>query len=343
MMWGFNHTSILLVAVSSCTFFCIAEARQQSATFGFMSMPETFRAVALLEFEESYGLGFVAAGGKIVTTFHVVAGESNILCHLNDGRSLPVLGVTALDQRRDVAVLDIGIGDTSLALQGSNSLVPIGEEAWVFGMSEKETKASWIEVSVASHHRLHSELTVYRLSGLVPQDVAGGALVDATGKAIGVVTLSESGEGVVPLVVPWKYIEPLLMQDTRHSLDILQGRSVAAKPKEYSLNLLTSATKSQLGTMKEALSQGIRIGAPVYNQGDAGGCYEIYLEVARQLSESEIIPSGVRDVLSEAIGRAQKHNSMETRAWILREVFDGLLRLLESTLNAPAPAKVFMN
>jgi serine protease Do len=308
-----------------------------------MAMPETFRAVALLEFEESYGLGFVARGGKIVTTFHVVAGETSITCHLNDGRTFPVLAVTAVDQRRDVAVLDIGLTDSPLAVEGLAEMAHIGEEAWVFGMSKQDSKARWIEVSVASHQRLHSELMVYRLSGEVPQDVAGGALLDREGKAIGVVTLSESGSGVVPLVVPWKYIEPLLSQKTSHSLDILMGRQAPSRAIEFPREVMAQATHAQIRIIKEALTQGIRLGAPVYNQGDAGGCYEIYLEVASQLSEAEIVPNALRKILEETIARARKHNSMETRAWILREVFDGLLNLVDQIEKRPSAAKVYLN
>ena len=64
-------------------------------------------SVVLLEFQQSYGLGFVAPNGRIITCFHVVADEKDIVAHLADGRVLPVRSVCALDTRRDLAVLDV--------------------------------------------------------------------------------------------------------------------------------------------------------------------------------------------------------------------------------------------
>ena len=39
----------------------------------------------VLELKESYGVGFVAAPGRIVTTLHVVSDETHVTGHLSTG------------------------------------------------------------------------------------------------------------------------------------------------------------------------------------------------------------------------------------------------------------------
>src|SRR5689334_17489949 len=60
----------------------------------------------VLELKESYGLGFIAAPGKIVTTLHVVNDEPLITAHLSTGSQVPLRSVAAVDYRRDLAVLN---------------------------------------------------------------------------------------------------------------------------------------------------------------------------------------------------------------------------------------------
>jgi S1-C subfamily serine protease len=43
-----------------------------------MAPLEAATCIVLLEFKKSYGLGFVAPNGRIVTSFHVVADEDEI-------------------------------------------------------------------------------------------------------------------------------------------------------------------------------------------------------------------------------------------------------------------------
>src|SRR3954470_16710854 len=59
----------------------------------------------VLELKESYGLGFVAAPGRIVSTLHVASDEQQITAHLSNGSHVPVRAVGGMDTRRDLAVL----------------------------------------------------------------------------------------------------------------------------------------------------------------------------------------------------------------------------------------------
>lgn len=41
-----------------------------------------------------------------------------------------------------------------------------------------------------------------------------------------------------------------------------------------------------MGLVAEAIVQAIRAGAPVYNQGDVGGCYRLYRDCATMLVDT---------------------------------------------------------
>ncbi len=176
-------------------------------------------AVVLLEFNSSYGLGFVA-GGRIVTCFHVVADEPRIVAHLHDGRVLPVRSVCAIDLRRDLAVLDVGLLDATPAKAGAHKLSGEGARTYTYGLVRGERRLRWAESSIDSVQVLGSALTVYGLTGDVPRDASGSPVIDEHGACVGVAaTVPHSKDAV--LVVPWRYVEPLLQQHRQLPLSVL--------------------------------------------------------------------------------------------------------------------------
>ncbi|MFT3707512.1 MAG: serine protease [Archangium sp.] len=293
-------------------------------------------SVVLLEFQQSYGLGFVAPNGRIITCFHVVADEKDIVAHLADGRVLPVRSVCALDTRRDLAVLDVGLLDAAPVKAAGTRVAEEGQAVYVFGMVSGEGRARWVEAKLGSVQVVGAALTVYTLSGEVPPDASGGPLIGSDGSALGVVTVAETDDGVATLAVPWKYVEPLLRQHQEQPLSILSSEN-RKPPKrevpEHPLSLLQGSAVAGLEATTDLIADAIRIGAPAYNEGDVARCYAVYTETAKKLIDTRDDCPGVQTALRAGLARASGMPDLDHQAWAMRDAFDGLLLVIEKYLR----------
>jgi serine protease Do len=293
--------------------------------------------VVLLEFEKSYGLGFIAPNGKVVTSFHVVSDESEILVHFSDGRSLPVKSVCALDLKRDLAVLDVGMADVVASKAGGNLLLDEGATGRVFGMVPEEGRARWVNTRIESVQALGPSLTVYRLGGKVPKDASGGPLVTPAGLVLGVVTVAESDEGIVTLVIPWKYVEPLLAVDRGLPLSALSDKRGGASKRDipaYPLSMLEGSSVTGLQMTTEAIANVIRLGAPAYNDGDVAKCFRLYSDAARQVIAARGDCPGIQTALRDGLKKADALSDVDGQAWVVRDTFDGVLAVIDRFFKA---------
>jgi hypothetical protein len=293
-------------------------------------------SLVLLEFERSYGLGFVAPNGRIVTCFHVVSDEQEITAHLADGRSLPVHSVCGVDARRDLAVLDVGLLDAPPVRRPGVRFAPDGTKVFAFGMVPDEGRARWVEAKLAELQVLESSLTVYRIEGEVPLDASGGPLVGEDGATLGVVTVAESDDGLVALGVPWKYVEPLLGRNQQLPLTVLslsERRPPRREIPDHPVSVLEGSSVAGLEASSEAIALAIREGAPAYNAGDAAYCYRVYSETARRLIDLHRDCPGVQKLLREGLARAEALTDVDAQAWAMRDAFDGLLAVIEKFMR----------
>ena len=309
-----------------------------------MTPLEAAASVVLLEFQQSYGLGFVAPNGRIVTCFHVVADEPEIIAHLADGRVLPVQSGCALDSRRDLAVLDVGLLDATPVKAAGSKLAEEGQPVYVFGMVSGEGRARWVDAHLAAVQVVGASLTVYSLTGEVPPDASGGPLVGADGTALGVVTVAETDDGVVTLGVPWKYLEPLLRQNQELPLSVLSAdnrKPPRREVPEHPLSLLEGSAAAGLEATTDTIAEAIRLGAPAYNEGDVARCYSIYAETAKKLIDTRDDCAGVQTALRAGLARAAAMTDVDHQAWAMRDAFDGLLMVIEKYLrtNLEPPPK----
>jgi serine protease Do len=294
-------------------------------------------SVVLLEFNQSYGLGFVAPNGRIVTSFHVVSEEREIVAHLADGRALPVLSVCAVDSRRDLAVLDVGLLDATPVRAGAARLVDDGHRVFAFGMVPNEGRTRWVNASIGSVQVVGSALTVYALEGDIPGDASGGPLIGEDGTALAVVTVAESDDGVITLGVPWRYVEPLLRQHQQLPLSALSSderRPPRREVPEHPVSLLEGSTPTGLEVTTDTIAEAIRQGAPAYNEGDVARCFSIYAETARRLIATRDDCAGVQTALRAGLARAATLKDIDHQAWAMRDAFDGLLLVIEKYLRA---------
>jgi S1-C subfamily serine protease len=95
------------------------------------------RATVLIQVggeHESSGSGFILTGdGIIATAAHVLAGASEATIKLASGEEYPVLGLVAVDEKRDMALLRIaGFGLPTVSLGNSDS-VEVGQRLVAIG------------------------------------------------------------------------------------------------------------------------------------------------------------------------------------------------------------------
>lgn len=87
---------------------------------------ENREAVVLVKGEQKEGSGFVlTSDGKIVTNYHVVAGEKNVTVKFSNGLELITEDVVAYDPKVDLAILQLsGRGFKVLSLDDSDRASP---------------------------------------------------------------------------------------------------------------------------------------------------------------------------------------------------------------------------
>jgi hypothetical protein len=81
-------------------------------------------------------------------------------------------------------------------------------------------------------------------------------------------------------------------------------------PKELTLTMIQTA---------------INLGAPVYNAGDARGCFEIYAATSRMLIRMAASESQDTSLLIEALKESSLESDVDEQAWIIRRAFDEIL------------------
>ena len=139
--------------------------------------------------------------GHLLTNAHLVAGAGPVLVVLQDDRELPAR-LVGVDGETDSAVLKVDGDGFPAAPFGSASALRVGDPALALGSALDAASAATVTSGVVSalHRRARSRGGSPVLTDLVQVDapaapgVAGGALVDAAGTVVGMVTAVAADE-----------------------------------------------------------------------------------------------------------------------------------------------------
>ncbi len=138
--------------------------------------------------ERSLGSGIIYdVHGHIVTNYHVIARAAQIQVQLKDGRTAPA-SLVGVDRDTDLAVLKIKLGTLPIMPLGRSDQLRVGEPVLAIGnpLGLGQTVTQGI-VSATGR----GQLGVTTFENFIQTDAAinfgnsGGALVDATGKLVG--------------------------------------------------------------------------------------------------------------------------------------------------------------
>lgn len=142
------------------------------------------------------GSGFIIeSDGRILTNAHVVKGADKITVKLADNREFPAK-VLGLDERTDVALIEIEATGLPTARLGNSDQIEVGE--WVlaigapFGMSYTATQGI---VSATQRQLSETYVPFIQTDAAVNPGNSGGPLFNARGEVIGINSQILSGSG----------------------------------------------------------------------------------------------------------------------------------------------------
>jgi serine protease Do len=313
-------------------------------------------SLVVLEVDGRTASGFVCTvEGHLVTSLHAVAGARSIGAVMSDGVRSEVVQVAGLDERRDLAVLRLPLPDMAPALALSPGPLPAeGDSVWVLravGGPAPEVRS----MEVRAVQVLGDWLTLLELTRTLPEECSGAPVLDARGMVVGVATAALANGRSLGLVIPSRYVTPMLRATGTGPLAVLAApRRRAGRVRnvpQHPLSMLEGASASAVESMASALGQAINVGAPAYNRGDVEACYRLYARTAEQLIDARGDCPGAQRALRDGLLRCVELSDADDRAWALRDTFDGLLDVIQRWLQMQpggpsgrkAPPKRFLN
>jgi len=156
------------------------------------------------------GSGFIVdPSGTIVTNAHVVDSGIQVGVRLHDGETYDVIGVRAIDWKRDIAVIQIpGFKLPTVTLGDSDSVRP-GEEIVVIGNALGILEDT-ITTGVISGVRTIHGRKLFQMDAAVSPGNSGGPVVDRRGEVIGITVLKLTKGESLNFAIPVNYARGML-------------------------------------------------------------------------------------------------------------------------------------
>ncbi len=310
---------------------CLAAPAQAQAPAAGLTPAQIARtaipSVVLIRTPTGLGSGFVAAaGGKIVTNFHVVRGATQASVVTSDGKEYKDIEVLSVDEPRDLVVLrtaargltPLTLGDSSQAKPGDH-VVAIGNP---LGLGDT------VSDGLLSGLRELANLSLLEISAPISPGSSGGPVFNDHGEVIGVSALVIAGGQNLNFAVPINAVKAMLTAESGKPLAAYADAGLHRDIPHHPRSLLNQCPAPQQRRLIEAIARAIDVGAPLYNQGNVEACYRIYegaaLEIQRTTPQCPGPKRALADGLSEAAGRPD----WSGKAWAMRDAFDGLIAVV---------------
>jgi serine protease Do len=159
---------------------------------------------------ESVGSGFIVdLMGTVVTNLHVVEGATAIRVKLASGLAYDHVRVRAVDDRTDLAILQLaGFGLPSLALGDSDSLRP-GDPVVLLG-NPRGREGGVSSGTVRGMRTTESGLRVIEMDATADGGSSGGPLLAIDGRVVGVLSFKLKGARRSKFAIPINYARRLI-------------------------------------------------------------------------------------------------------------------------------------
>lgn len=206
------------------------------------------KAVVVIRADGASGSGFVVdRAGLVVTNYHVVEGAFEVKVQMQASASadkieIPDVTVVAVDAHNDLAILRLGAGPESVAVDGGYAAlslrsarpVLLGETVYVLGnpgLGDRLLEYTLTKGVVSSPRREIDDVPFIQTSAPINPGNSGGPLLDAEGAVVGVVTAKGINVEAVGFAVPSETLEAFLKQ--REQPPYAVGESLEEWEKRY--------------------------------------------------------------------------------------------------------------
>jgi len=163
---------------------------------------------------------FISECGLALTNFHVVVGAAAIRITMDDGKVLYSSGLYDFDRVADTALIQIeGSGFPYLEL-ADDSTVQTGATVFALG-SPLGLQASFSRGIVSQAHREVEGMSFIQLDAAISTGSSGGALLDTSGKVIGITTATMLDAQNINLAVPIRFFTSLCSESYTPFRDLL--------------------------------------------------------------------------------------------------------------------------
>ena len=152
------------------------------------------------------GTGFVINNeGTIATNYHVIDGYYSLRIAFMNGEKFDVNEIVAIDEHRDIAILNIQGFDLPTIELGNSNIISIGEKVIAIGnpLGLSNTLSSGIISGI------RTDLEDYKLiqtTTPISPGSSGGPLLNMNGEVIGLTTMYLKGGQNLNIAVPINYL-----------------------------------------------------------------------------------------------------------------------------------------
>jgi serine protease Do len=323
-----RRVAALAVLLSACGGAARKETTPPPAPTTFTPAQIAERAlpsIVLIQTPVMLGTGFVVwKDGRIATNLHVLAGASEAKVILNDKREFTQIEVLGVDPAHDLAVIRIRAeGLVPLQLGDSEAVKP-GERVVAIGhpLGLGNTISDGI---VSGIRALDPNVTLLQITAPIAQGSSGGPIFNEQGEVIAVATLFASEGQNLNFGVPVSYLKPLLLGERPLSLRAFQ--------QQVDLSLLEGCEVEDVKLAITEIADALKVGVPLFNNGDHQGCFEAYERSALKIVGSLKACRGVRETLLGGVSAANRAGTPTQKAWAIRHAFDRVMAAFDAAVK----------
>ena len=151
---------------------------------------------------------FISSSGLAVTNYHVVVGATSAKITLDNGDVRDIAGVYDYAWKNDLVLIKINVTNVPYLECGDSSKIQTGATVYTLG-SPLGLQASFSRGIVSQALREIEGAEYIQLDAPISSGSSGGALIDTTGKVVGVTCATAVGAQNINLAVPINFISSL--------------------------------------------------------------------------------------------------------------------------------------
>ena len=288
------------------------------------------QSVVLIKTQTGLGTGFVVSSdGLVATNLHVIGDARHATVVLADGREYQDIAVINYDETHDLLLLRVNAKNLIPLTLGDSAKVKVGERVVAIGhpLGLGNTVSDGL---VSAVRKINPKLTVLQVSAPISQGSSGGPLFNESGEVIGISTLIVTQGQNLNFGMPVNQLKSMLRGGKGTPLASWKAPESKSRRKlpAHALSLLEGCSTERLQEIQATLEDAIKVGVPLYNDGNHEACYRVYAAAALDVNRKLATCPGPKRVLLDGVERAEMLPGWLDKAWAMRDSFDGLLDVM---------------